>query len=111
MSSLHQDLRAAYRDSFVYLFIDLVESDDISVVILLNAIKSAKFAVDVADIGVIDVPIHNVGDNPVAASAIRLRFGQLPPTVRQRAQFLQWHPIQPKGLSLVNPSSIPNFLQ
>src|SRR5262249_33240911 len=77
MAALHQDLGAAQRDGFLDLFVYLIERDDIGIVVLLCAVERAKFAIDVADVGVINVPIDVVGADVVAVPAEIRGFGEL----------------------------------
>ena len=70
MPALHQNLRAAERDGFLDLLVHLVERDDVGIVVLFHAIKRAELAIDVADVGVIDVAIDDVGDDLVAAAVV-----------------------------------------
>ena len=89
MPALHQHLRAAERNGLLDFFIHLVERDDVGVVVLLCAIKRAELAIHIANIGVIDVAIHVIGDNLVAASGEILRLRKLAAAVGQRAKFFQ----------------------
>jgi hypothetical protein len=66
MSSLHQDLNPPGGSKFIQLLIELFKGNDIMVVLLFGAIKRAKLAINVADVGVIDVAIDDVGDDFVA---------------------------------------------
>ena len=63
MPALHQDLHAAGRRQFIEFLIDLLEREHVMIVILFGAIKRAELAVDVADVGVVDVAIDDVGDD------------------------------------------------
>src|SRR6266853_1815326 len=67
MAALHQDLRAAKGQRLLDLPIDLIERDDVGVVVLLGAIKRAELAIHVADVGVIDVAVNDIGDYVIAS--------------------------------------------
>ena len=77
MPALHQHLRAAQRDRLLDFSVHLVERDDIGIVVFFRAIKSAKFAIDIANIGVIDIAVNNVGDDLVAAAVEILSLRKL----------------------------------
>ena len=111
MPALHENLRSAQGDCFLDLFVHLFARDDVGVVVFLGAIKRAEFAIDVADIGVIDVSVNDVGDDVVAAPAVGVLFCQLTPPVRQRSQFLQWQMIKAQRLGRIDALSLPDFLQ
>src|SRR6266404_3429704 len=102
MPALHQNLCAAERNGLFDFLIDFIEGDDISVGVLLRAIKGAEFAVNVANIGIINVAIDNVGDYFVAAPGIGIGLCELPPSIRQRTQFLEWQRIELQRLGLID---------
>ena len=89
MAALHQNLRSAQGERLLDLAVHFVEGDDIGVCVLFRAIKGAEFAIDIADIGIIDIAINNVGDDLVAAAVVGVGAGQLAAAVGQRAQFLE----------------------
>lgn len=62
--------------------------------IFLRAIERAKFAVDVANVRVIDVPIDDVCDQLGAAFIIARLLGEIAPRVRERGELLQRKAIQ-----------------
>src|SRR5260221_5231392 len=94
MSSLHLDLYAANRHKLVDLLSDLFMAQNVMVAVALRAIKCAKLAIHIADIGVVDVSLHDVGDDLIAALIVGVHFRQVPPMVRQRAELLQRQLIQ-----------------
>jgi hypothetical protein len=57
------------------------------ILVLFRAVERAELAVNVADVGVIDVAIDNVGHDfaPVLVVAVSLR--EIAPGIGQRAQF------------------------
>src|SRR6266550_2556368 len=89
MPPLHEDLNTAHGRKFVQLLIELFEREHVMIFIALGAVKRAEFAVNVANVRVIDVSIDNVGYNLAAAPVVAFRFGQIAPSICQRAQFLQ----------------------
>src|SRR5436309_640526 len=87
MSTLHQNLNPARRRKFIELLIDLLERKYIMIFIFFGSIKRAEFAVNIANIRVINVSIDNVSDDLAAASAVASRLCQVPPRICQSAQF------------------------
>ena len=77
MPALHQDLHAAGRGQFVELLIELLAREHVVVGILLGPIKRAELAIDVADVGVVDVAIDDVGDDFATAAVVAFRFARL----------------------------------
>jgi hypothetical protein len=111
MPALHQNLRASQRNGFLDFAVHFTQRDDVGVSVLFRPVKRAEFAIDIADVGVIDIAINEVGDNPVAAAVEILRLGQLPPAVGQRAEFFQGQMIQPQRLGRVDAPAVPDLLQ
>ena len=111
MSALHQNLRAAQRDGLLDFLVHLVERDDVGVVVLFRAVKRAELAIDVADVGVIDVAVNDVSDDVVAATVEILRLGELAAAVGERAEFLQRQMIKPQRLGRVDALAVPDLLQ
>src|SRR5208282_1770355 len=111
MPALHQNLRAAQRDRLLDFFVHLLESDDISIVVLFHTVERAELAIDIADVGVIDVAVNDVGDDFVAATVEIIRLGQLTAAVGQRAEFLERQMIKPQRFALADALAIPDFLQ
>src|SRR5215217_7499209 len=64
-TALHQDAGAAERNRLVDLFANLFEGADVSVGCTRAAIKRTERADDVADVGVVDVAIDDVGNGVV----------------------------------------------
>ena len=67
MPALQQDLRAALGKGLLDLPVHLLERDHVGIRILLRPVKRAELAVDVADVGIVDVAVDDVGDDLVAA--------------------------------------------
>jgi hypothetical protein len=63
-------LHAARRRQLVKFPVELIERNDIMIVVFFGAIKSAELAIDVADVGVIDVAVDDVGDDLVAPPVV-----------------------------------------
>ena len=111
MAALHEHLRAAERDGLLDFFVHLVERDDVGISILLRAVKRAELAIHVADIGVIDIAIHVVGDDLVAATVEILRLRKLAAAVGERAEFFQRQSIKPQRFGRVDAGAAPDFLE
>ena len=111
MTALHQNLRAAQRDGLLDFLVHLVQRDDVGIVILFHAIERAELAIDVADVGVIDIAVNDIGDDVVAAPVEILCLGELPAAVGERAEFLQRQMIKPQRLALADALALPYFLQ
>jgi len=111
MAALHEDLRAAEVERFLDFLVDLIVSDDVGIVILLNAIEGAEFAIDIANIRVVDIAVNDVGGDFVAAPIEVSGLGELAAAVGQGAEFLQRQVIKTEGLGAVDAFSIPNPLQ
>ena len=103
MPALHQDLNAARRGKFVELLVELFAAQDVMVRVFFRAIKRAELAVNVADIGVIDVAIDDVSHDLAPAISVARRFRQVPPRVGQLPQFRQGPPIKLERFLRRNP--------
>jgi len=110
MAALHENLGAPEREGFRDLIVHLGERDHIGVGVLFDAVEGAEFAVNVADVRVIDIAIDIEGDDVVAAPGVGGGFGELAAAVGERAEFLQRQIIEPAGLGLVNALTSPNLL-
>jgi hypothetical protein len=86
-------LNPTHGGKFVELLIDLLERKHIMILILLRSIKRAEFAVDVADVRVVDVTIDDVGYDLTATSTVAFALGQIAPRVSQRTHLFQRQPI------------------
>ena len=92
MPALHQDLHAADRHQLFDLLADLFRRQHVGIRVILVAHERAERAVDVADVGVIDVAVDDVRDDTV-------RMLPLPHRVSQCAQLGQsQRTIQPQRL-------------
>ena len=85
--------------------------DDVGVVVFFDAIKRAELAINIADVGVIDVAINDVGDDFVPAIFVSRFLSELATSIRQRAEFFERQMIKPQRLVLINALSVPNFLE
>lgn len=110
MAALHEDLRAAEVDGFLNFLIDLIESDDVGVVVFFGAIKGAEFAIDVADVGVVDVAIDDVGGDFVAATVEVGGFGELAAAIGEGAEFFEGKMVKAEGFVAGYARAIPNPL-
>ncbi len=111
MPALEQDLRPAQGHCFFDLPIHLLGGDDVGVRVALAAAEGAELAVHVADVGIIDVAVDEVGDDLVAAPVIGIRLCQLTSAVRQQSQFRQGQAVEGHRFGAVHPPAIPDFLQ
>src|SRR6266403_5895241 len=94
MSPLHQDLNTTNGGKFVEFLIDLLEREDVMIFILLRAIKCAELAVNIANVRVIDVSIHDIGDDLVSTSGVTFRLCQIAPRISQRSHLFERPAIQ-----------------
>jgi hypothetical protein len=84
--ALEQDLDASDRFALLDLGPDLLEAQDVALVMLGTAIERAELAISDTDIGVVDIPVDDVGDHV---------FGVLPPPlgICQLAQLQKTGPL------------------
>src|SRR5438270_248785 len=108
MPALHQNLSPTERDGLFDFFINLIEADDIRIIILLRAIKRAELAIDIADVGVIDVSINDVSYDFIPSPVVSVRFSEFTPPVRQCSQFFKRKLIKAQCFGLIYPSAVPN---
>jgi len=66
----------------------LVERDDVGIGVLFRPVKRAEFAIDIADVGVIDVAVNLVGDDFIAATVEILCLGELAAAVGEPRRVL-----------------------
>ena len=93
MPALHQNLYSARGGKFVQFLIDLIKAQDVMVLIFLGPIKRSEFAIDVADVRVVNVAIHDISHDLAPAPAVTFRLCQIAPGMGKRAQFFQRPPI------------------
>jgi len=91
---------------FIELLVNLLDTQNVMIGILLRAVKRAELAIDIADIGVIHVTINNVGHDLAAAPIVCIVLGGLAAVIRKRSKLLQGQPIQRVGLVLRYPRAI-----
>ena len=89
MTTLHQDLYSADRQQFIDLLIDLFMAQYVMISIPLGSVECAEFAIDIADVRVIDVAIDNIRYDLVAPAVKRLSLGLLPALVGQLPKLAQ----------------------
>ena len=77
VSALQQDLHAADRLALVDLGADLLEAEHVAFAVLGPAIERAELAVGDADVGVVDVPVDDVGDHVLRMLPPPLGVGEL----------------------------------
>jgi hypothetical protein len=103
MPTLHQNLHSARCREFVEFLIDLLERQHVMIFVAFRPIKCAKFAVNVADVCVVDVPIDDVSHDLASTSAVTFRLCQVPSRISKRAQLFQRPPIQFERVVCRNP--------
>src|SRR6185503_20974659 len=111
MAPLHQNLGAAQSDGLLNFLIHLRVADDVGIVVTFDTVKGAEFAINIANVGVIDIPVNDVGDDIIAAPLISVGFGKLTPAVRKCAKFFQRQTVETQRFRRIDPMAIPNFLQ
>ena len=86
VSSLEEDLDPADRLALVDLGADLLEAQDVPFGVPGPAVERAELAIGDADVGVVDVPVDDVGDD--VFRVLPLALG-----VREAAQLEQGGPL------------------
>jgi len=76
----------------------------------LSAVKCAKFAINVANVRVVDVAINDIGNDftPPAFKSMLLRH--LTTQIGKLPQLVEWQMIQVQGILGRDPVSIQNFI-
>ena len=110
VTPLHQDLNSARGRKFIEFLVDLFQRQNVMVFVPLGPVKSAELAVDVANVGVIDVAIRDVSHDLAPASAVTFFLGQISPGSCQRAEFFQWQTIKLQRFVGRNPFAFENFV-
>src|SRR5207249_11367004 len=77
MPALHQNLNSARRRKLVEFLVNLLERKHIMILVAFRPIKGAEFAVNVADIRVVDIAIDDVSHDLASAPAIAFRLCQI----------------------------------
>src|ERR1043165_6484768 len=108
VAALHEDLRATKVEGLLNFLVDLVETDDVGVVVFFGAIEGAEFAIDVADVGVVDVAIDDVGGDFVAAAIEVAGFGELAAAIGEGAEFFERQVIKAQGFGLGYSGAVPD---
>src|SRR5882672_3446359 len=89
MAPLHENLRPTERDRFLDFAVDFLMGNHVGVLVSFHAIEGAEFAINVANVGVIDVAINDVSDDFVSAAVVSLGLGELPAPIGKAAQFIE----------------------
>src|SRR5215831_3237803 len=110
VSALHQDLGATKRNGLFNFFVHFVEGDDVSIIILFRAVKSAELAVNIADVRVVDVSIDDVSDDIVPAAFPDVRSGELAPTIGESSELLEGQLRKLQGLARSDSFAVPDLL-
>src|SRR5438445_5577300 len=90
MPALHQDLNPAHGQKFVELLINLLKAKNVMILVFLGPIKGAEFAVNVADVRVVDIAIDDISHDIAPAAAITFRFCQIASGISKHTKFFQW---------------------
>ena len=99
MPALHQDLNAADGGKFIQFLIDLLETEHVMIFVALRPIKRAEFAVNIANVRVIDVAIDNVGHDFVSLAVVRQALRLPSSFVCQRAKLFERQLIKLNGFA------------
>jgi hypothetical protein len=75
--ALQQNLHAPDRLALVDLGADLLEAEDVPLGVLGPAVEGAELTVGDADVGVVDVPVDDVGDDALRVLPPPLGVGEL----------------------------------
>jgi hypothetical protein len=109
MPALHQDLGAADFQEFINFLVDLRVGQNVVVRVLFGPVKIAKLAIDVANVGVVDVAVENVGHNLIAVSSVGIFLNLLTPGVGELAKIGQGGVIKFAKLFAADPFSGKDF--
>ena len=104
MPALHEDLNPARGRKFVQFLVELLAAEHIVIFVFFGPIKRAEFAVNVADVGVIDVAIDDVGHDLPAALVVAGLLRQIAARIGQSAQRFE-RPVG-KARELVRPKCV-----
>jgi hypothetical protein len=86
VTSLQENLIPPHCHQLIDLGIDLCMTQYVVIRIFLGSIKRAEFTVDVADIRVVDVSIHDIGNHLLSLAPVIIPFGQISPHIGQFSQ-------------------------
>ena len=103
MPALHQNLNSARRGKLVEFLVNLLERKHIMIFVAFRPIKRAEFAVNVADIRVVDIAIDDVSHDLASAPAIAFRLRQIASRIGKRTEFFQRPVIQLERVVCRNP--------
>jgi hypothetical protein len=98
MAALEEDLDAAVVIEFAELEVHFVLGEDIMVGVFLRAVEGAEFAIDVADVGVIDIAVDDVGDDAGAAAGVGVALDLVAAAIGELAEFLERQAVEFEGL-------------
>ena len=110
MTSLHEDLSSPQSNRFLNLTIHFLMGDHIGVCILFVPPEGTKLTVDIADVGIVDVAVDDVGDDVVTTSSMSFRPMQPPASIGKEPQLFQGKIMKPSGFGEIDPSAVPNLL-
>lgn len=100
VSPLHEDLGASCGLGFLDFSVELLEREHVSIGLGFGSVEGAEFTINVADVGVIDVPINNERDDVIPATAIGGLLCDLAAAIRQSPEFFERERIEAESIRL-----------
>ena len=111
MAALHQNLNSAYGREFVEFLIDLLERKNVMILVFFGSIKRTEFAVNIADVRVINVAIDDIGDDFPSVAAVAFRLRQITSHIGKRAEFFERPAVQLERVVCRNPFAREDFFR
>jgi hypothetical protein len=106
VTSLKKNLNASLRCKLIQFPVNFLEAQNVVVIVFFGPVESAEFAVNIANIGVVDVAVHNVGDDVIALAGVGAGFGDFAPAVGQSSHFLKGEFVEAPGIGWRNALSV-----
>jgi hypothetical protein len=110
VAAVEEDLSSALGERFVDFLVEFIEGDDIGVGVTGDAVEGAELAVDVTDIGVIDVTVDNIGNDVVALVIEGGGFGEVSAVVGEDAEFVEGELVEFECVLGGDSLTVPDFL-
>jgi hypothetical protein len=102
VASLKKHLDTSLGRKFIELLVDLLETEHVVILIPFSSIEGTEFAIDVADVCVVDVAINNVGDDLGASAIVGAVLESGTSEVGERPELLQGQLVERPGVILRN---------
>ena len=102
VAPLKKHLHASLSRKFIELLVNLLDAENVMILVPFGSVKGAEFAVDVANVCVVDVAINNVGDDLRTATIVGAVLGSGTAEVSERPEFLQGQLVERPGVILRN---------